>query len=131
MRLLREKYVRWIASGMAILLTGFLSISQMPFLHNIDAEFNVWNVKSFIILEGEHHHEPNPQSACFDYHIIKIKDAGECLGCQIVNNFRFLVTGIKIDFLENNKYTDYFIHKSLRVSSHYFNLPQLRAPPAV
>ena len=131
LRLLRKKYLSFVASGMVILLSGLLSVSELPILHNLNADLNIWNVKSFIILEGEHHHEPNPESACFDFHTIKIIDIGECLGCQIVNNFNFQIIIFLIDFCENVKTSNYFVYSSLHLVPQYYNLSLLRAPPII
>lgn len=129
--LIRKKYLPVFSPVMAVLLAGFLCISQFPFMHDLNADFNVWNVKSFVILEGEHHHEPNPQSACIDYHKVTIVEIGECLACHLVNSFRFLVINQPVDYYYKIDSSVCFSNNSFQHALHYYNLPPLRAPPIV
>lgn len=129
--LIRKKYLPVFSPMLAVLLSGFLCISQFPFMHDLNADFNVWNVKSFIILEGEHHHEPNPQSACIDHHKITIVDVEVCLACYLVNSLRFPIINQPVDYYYNIDSPICFLNNSFQHISQYYNLSPLRAPPIV
>ena len=129
--LIRKKYLPVFSPVLSVLLAGFLCISQFPFMHNLNADFNVWNVKSFIILEGEHNHEPNPQSALIDYHKITIVEVEECLACHLVNSLRFLIINRPVDYYYKIDSPICFLNSSFHNVSQYYNLPPLRAPPIV
>ena len=107
----------------------YIVLASFPFVHNLDADFNIWNVKLVVILEGKHNHEDNPQSACFDFHQIRLVEVGDCPVCQFGNNSRYLF----FSFI-NNLFYDAFVQKnsfsdSYHFSTYKYNIPHLRAPP--
>lgn len=124
-----RKYISVISLIICLNFLCFISIIHFPFFHNLDADLNIWNVKSLIILVGEHHHEDNPKSACFDYHKTKIIDIGKCLICQILSNSRFIFLSQSLKFYYKINHLFNYFKYSILLPSNIYNLPLLRAPP--
>jgi len=68
MKLIRKKFASGISLLVCILFFGVIVFSNFPYLHNLDADLNIWNVKNFIILEEKHYQEDNPKSPHFDFY---------------------------------------------------------------
>ena len=127
--MIRRKYISVISLIICLNFLCFISIIYFPFLHNLDADLNIWNVKTLIILGGEHHHEDNPKSACFDYHTIKIIDIGECLICHVFKNSHFIFLSQSLNIYYKLNYSFNYFKNSILLPSNIYNLPLLRAPP--
>ena len=129
MKIIRKKYISGISLLLCIFFFVFITITDFPYFHNLDADFNVWNVKNSVILEGEHHHEANPQSPLFDFHKIKIIEIGECPICQIFFNLRFIFLSQPLNFYyKTNCSSNYFTY-SFFIPSNIYNISLSRAPP--
>jgi len=124
-----KNYVLVISLFLCIAFVFFICIMNFPFVHNIDADFNIWNVKELIILEGEYHHEDNPKSPCFDFHKIRIKNVGECLICLMFSHLRFIASAQNSNFFYKISYPLIYLRSSLYYISNIFNIPLFRAPP--
>ena len=129
MKTIREKYLKIISPLLCFIIIFISSITYIPYFHNLEADLNIWNVDSLIILEGKHNHEDNPNSACFDFHQIRLVEVGDCPVCQFGNNSRYLF----FSFI-NNFFYDAFVQKnsfsdSYHFSTYKYNIPHLRAPP--
>ena len=124
-----RKYISVISLIVSLNFFCFTGIISFPFFHNLDADLNIWNAENFIILEGKHHHEDNPKSACFDYHKIKIIDSGECLICHVFNNLRFIFLNQSLNFYYKINHLFNYFKSSFIFFTKLYNLPLLRAPP--
>lgn len=120
-----------ISLFLCIVFIFFICIINFPFLHNMEADVNIWNIKTYVILEGKHHHEDNPKSPCFDFHKIKIKNIGECLICLIFSYLRFIASSKNSNFFNKISYPLIYLHSSLTYISNFFNIPLFRAPPGI
>lgn len=126
--MIRRKYISVISLIICLNFLCFISIIHFPFFHNLDADLNIWNVKSLIILGGEHHHEDNPKSPLYDYHKIKLIEVGNCF-CQIFSNSRFIFLSQSLNFYYKLNYLFNCFKNSILLPSNIYNLPSLRAPP--
>ena len=124
-----RKYISSISLFISIFFFSFITANTFPLFHNLDADFNVTNVNSIVILEGEHHHEDNPKSACFDYHTIKIKEIGKCIVCQILNNIRFIFLTQSFNFYYKLYYLFNYFRSLTFLPSNIYNVSLSRAPP--
>ena len=107
----------------------YVVLTSFPFVHNMKADLNFWNVKYYILLEGIHHHEDNLKSPCLDFHQTKLIEVGYCPVCNLCNNDRFLFVNYEnLSFY--NKFIEYYspLNFSYFISLKY-NTPFLRAPP--
>jgi len=129
MKIIRKKYISGISLLLCIFFFIFITITDFPYFHNLDADFNIWNIKTSVILEGEHHHEANPQSPLFDFHKIKIIDIGECPICQIFGNLRFIFSDLALNFCYKINCSSKYPQYSFLLSSNIYNVPLSRAPP--
>lgn len=126
-----KNYVPAISLFLCLIFLSFVSIINFPFLHNIDADINIWNVKNYVILEGKHHHENDLQVPCIEFHHLVFKDVGICAICYFFGNFKSSLSFQTLNFFH---YTIYFLnfHKSLIFFSLIlFYIPVLRAPPQI
>jgi len=79
-----------ISLSVFVIYFTLLSLSiQFPFFHNLKKDFNFYNVKNYIELEGEHHHENYPSTECIDNHKTIIISVGECDVCLLLANYNF------------------------------------------
>ena len=124
-----KKYKSVTSVFLCIIFFYFINFSTFPYFHNLDADLNIWNVKTLIILEGEHHHEANPQSPLFDFHKTKIIDIGECLICQILSNSRFIFLSQSLNFYYKLNYLFNYFKNSFIFPSNIYNISLSRAPP--
>jgi len=111
----RKKYFKVLSFLLSIFFFCFVSIIYFPFLHNLDDDINIWNVKTFIILEGEHHHDANPKSPGIEFHKIKLIDINDCLICQILNNVRFVLSYQHVSFFYSLNFLSINIQKVLYI----------------
>lgn len=126
-----KNYVPVISLFLCIVFVSFICIINFPFLHNMEADVNIWNVKTYVILEGKHHHENNLQVPCFEFHHIIFKNVGICAICYFFSNFKFTFSPQILSFFH---YITEFLnfHKSLIFFGLIlFYIPILRAPPGI
>ena len=100
-----------------------------PQFHDLDSDFNFWNVSSRLILEGEHHHSPNPAESCIDYHTKKNITIEDCYVCSLLTNYRTTFT-CSFQFVSNEiaNISNLLRHTSVLPSSQCMLLSD-RAPP--
>ncbi|MFC1562828.1 hypothetical protein ACFL4Z_02115, partial [candidate division KSB1 bacterium] len=131
MEIIRKKYTSAISLLLCILFFGIITVSDLPYLHNLDADLNIGYEKNVIVLEGRHNHENNPKSACFDFHKIKIVKVGECLICNIFNNFSFVFSFLTTNFDYKPDSSSIYSKLSSPFLSNIFNISFPRAPPSI
>ena len=129
MSIIRKKFVKIFSVLLCIAFINFVIIIYFPFLHNLDADINVWNFKYFVILKGEHHHEANPKLPGFEYHEIKLIDIENCPICNVLDNARLFISSQSVNFCYNFNFLLESLPKSLNIPSNIYDLPLLRAPP--
>jgi len=123
-----KKHKSVISVLLCIIFFYFINSSTFPYFHNLDADLNIWNVKTLIILEGEHHHEDNPKSPLYDYHKIKLIEVGNCF-CQIFSNSRFIFLSQSLNFYYKLNYLFNCFKNSILLPSNIYNASLSRAPP--
>lgn len=126
---MRKKNSKNLSLLLCLFFIYYIVLASFPFVHNLKADLNVWNVKLVVILEGKHNREDNPQSACFDFYQIRLVEVGDCPVCQLGSNNKLL----SFSFV-NNFFYDTFIKKSsfsdlYHFSTYEYDIPHLRAPP--
>ena len=124
-----RKYKPAILLIVSLSFLYFISIVYFPFIHNLDSDFNPFNTKTLVILEGKHNHKDNPESPCFDFHRIKLINVGDCLICTIFGTFRFIFSNQVSSFFHEITYLFSCFEYFSPYVSKSFNLPLLRAPP--
>ncbi len=129
MKLMRKKFTSGTSLLLCILFFGVIVSSDLPYLHNLDADFNIYNIKTLVILEGKHHHEDNPKSPLVDFHKIKINEIGVCPICDVIGNLNFIFSFLTSKFAYKlNSSLIYSIYSNL-FPSNDFNISAPRAPP--
>ena len=127
--MLMKKYKSILSLLLCLLFLGTVSVSNLPYLHNLDADLNIWNVKSFVILEGKHNQEDNSKSPHFDFYKIKIIKVGECFICDILCNCKSIFSLLNLSFCYKTNYLSIFAIYSILFSSNIYNISAPRAPP--
>ena len=123
-----KKYKK-LSLFLCLFFINYVVLISFPFVHNLDADLNIWNVKLVVVNDVKHNQEPHPDSACFDYHNFKLIKVGDCPVCQLGSNNNVLLFSIDNSFFYDSFTQISNVYASYCISSHKYNIPQLRAPP--